>query len=299
MMHDSPPQLRSGLAPGVPDRRRNNPAARAEREAFARILARITRARGFRIGDNTLQRLRAVIWERIMATGAGTAVAYLAQLDDAELAALHDAIAIRETRFFRVPAQFWLLRDDLLPLLWLRRGHDTQLRLWSAGCATGEEVYSLAIVAVEAAMRVGASASPPVRVIGTDINDEALAAAREALYPLHTLGNVPPELRTRYFDRVGEMFAVSPLLRDLTSFQHADLLAPVWPVANSSIDVLFYQNVLRFLPQEAVGRVVERLYAALAPGGYLFLAPGETLPRTRVAFDRVQLPSAAFFQKPL
>src|SRR5579875_1739351 len=231
MTHESPPQPRSGLAPGVPDRRRNDPAARAEREAFARILARITRARGFRIGDNTLQRLRAVIWERVLVSGAGTAVAYLAQLDDAELAALHDAIAIRETRFFRVPAQFWLLRDDLLPL--------------------------------------------------------------------HALGNVPPDLRARYFDHVGEMFAISPLLRDLTTFQHADLLAPVWPVADGSADVIFCQNVLRFLPRDAVSRVVERLYATLAPGGYLFLAPGETLPRARAPFDRVQLPSALFFQKPL
>jgi len=299
MTHESPPQPRSGLAPGVPDRRRNDPAARAEREAFARILARITRARGFRIGDNTLQRLRAVIWERVLVSGAGTAVAYLAQLDDAELAALHDAIAIRETRFFRVPAQFWLLRDDLLPLLWLRQGRGVQLRLWSAGCATGEEAYSLAMVAIEAALRAGASASPPARVIGTDINAEALAAAQEGLYPLHALGNVPPDLRARYFDHVGEMFAISPLLRDLTTFQHADLLAPVWPVADGSADVIFCQNVLRFLPRDAVSRVVERLYATLAPGGYLFLAPGETLPRARAPFDRVQLPSALFFQKPL
>ena len=281
------------------DRRAGDAAARAEREAFARILARITRASGFRIGDDTIQGLRGVIWERVEATGAGSAAAYLQLLDNpAELAALHNAISIRDTRFFRTPSQFWLLRDDVLPVLWLRRGAGTQLRLWSAGCATGDEAYSLAVVALDAAIRTNVAASPPAIVVATDVNAEALALAEMGSYGEGSMGNVPPDIRARHFDRAAGEFRISAAVRSLVHFQRSSLLDPAWPVTDGSIDVLFCQNVLRFLPREETPRTVERLYAALAPGGYLFLGRGELLPRADVDFEFVQLPSASFYQRP-
>jgi chemotaxis protein methyltransferase CheR len=281
------------------DRRATDATARAEREAFARILARITRASGFRIGDETIQGLRGVIWERVEQTGAGSAAAYLQLLENpAELAALHNAVSIRDTRFFRTPSQFWLLRDDVLPVLWLRRGAGTQLRLWSAGCATGEEAYSLAIVALDAAIRTNVSASPPALVVATDIDAGALAHAEAGVYSESSLGNVPTDIRARHFDRAGGDFRVSAAVRSLVHVQRSSLLDPAWPVADGSVDVLFCQNVLRFLPREDVPRTIERLYAALAPGGDLFLGRGEILPRTDVDFEFVQLPSASFYQRP-
>jgi chemotaxis methyl-accepting protein methylase len=281
------------------DRRAADAAARAERDAFARILARITRSSGFRIGDDTMQGLRSVIWERVQARGAASAAGYLLLLDDpAELAALHNAISIRDTRFFRTPSQFWLLRDDVLPLLWLRRGASTQLRLWSAGCATGEEAYSLGIVALDAAIRTNVAASPPALIMATDVNPDAMAAAEAGLYSERALGNVPTDIRARYFDRIGSDFRVSAAVRSLIHVQRSSLLDPVWPVADGSIDVLICQNVLRFLPRDEVRGTVERLCASLASGGYLFLGHGETLPRADVDLEYIQLPSASFYQKP-
>lgn len=295
------PHAREPWDPQAGDRRGPpDSAAQAERDAFARILTRVTRTSGFRIGDDTIQGLRTIIWERVHATGAGTAVEYLPLLDDpGEIDELHNAIAIRDTRFFRSPAQFWLLRDDVLPVLWLRRGSDTSLHLWSAGCASGEEAFSLAIVALDAAVRSTVSASPPVRILATDVNAEALATGEAAIYDDRALANVPADVRSRYFDRMGADRRVIESLRALVEFQRSSLLAPEWPVEDGSVDVLLCQSVLRFLPGDAQGATVERLCGALAPGGYLFLGRGEALPESNAQLELVQLPSASFYQKPL
>src|SRR6185312_888124 len=136
----------------------------------------------------------------------------------AELEQIRSAIALRDTRFFRNPAQFELLNDDILPALWFRRGSDTRLLLWSAGCASGEEAYSLAIAALEAAIHGSVPLAEPARVIGSDIDGAALRVAESAVYSERAIANVAPALRSRYFLRFGQEWRVAETPRRLVEF---------------------------------------------------------------------------------
>ncbi len=270
----------------------------AEREAFGAILGRILRSGGFRFDDDTVSRLRSVVWERVRASGAGNAQTYLTRLTDpAEVQQIHAAIAVRETRFFRMPTQFELLSDDVLPALWFRRGSDTRLLLWSAGCASGEEAYSLGIVTLDAAIRRGVPLTEPARVIGSDIDGSALRIAENAVYNERALANVAPALRSRYFVRAGHDWRVAETPRRLVQFQRWSLLDAVWPLAPDRVDVLFCHDVLPFFSAEERRHVLARFCRVLAPGGYLFLGHGETLAPVPDVLEEVHLPSASFYQK--
>ncbi len=270
----------------------------AERDAFGAILGLVLRTGSFRFDDDTMSRLRGAIWERVRATGAGNAQAYLRRLDDpAELAQIHAAIAVRGTRFFGTPTQFELLSEDLLPALWFRRGSDTRLLLWSAGCASGEEAYSLAIVALEAAIRGGVPLAEPAHVIGSDTDAAALRVAEDAVYGERALANVAPTVRSRYFMRLGGEWRVTEAPRRLVEFQRWSLLDAAWPLQPGSVDVVLCHDVLPFFSPADQELVVERFCDALAPGGYLFLGHGETLASVPAALEEVSLPSASFYQK--
>ncbi|HZQ34876.1 MAG TPA: CheR family methyltransferase [Dehalococcoidia bacterium] len=270
----------------------------AERDAFGTILGRVLRTGGFRFDDDTMSRLRGAIWERVRASGAGSAQAYLSRLDDpAELDQIHAVIAVRGTRFFRTPAQFELLSEDLLPALWFRRGSDTRLLLWSAGSASGEEAYSLAIVALEAAIRCGVPLAEPAHVIGSDTDGAALRVAEDAVYGERALANVGPAVRSRYFTRFGGDWRVAETPRRLVEFQRWSLLDAAWPLRPGSVDVLLCHDVLPFFTEADQELVVERFCEALAPGGYLFLGHGEALTSVPATLEEVSLPSASFYQK--
>lgn len=280
----------------MPNERRASSGA--ERDAFGAILGRILRLGSFRFDDDTMSRLRRVIWERVRVTGAGSAQAYRPRLDDpAELAQIHAAIAVRGTRFFRTPAQFELLSEDLLPALWFRRGSDTRLLLWSAGCASGEEAYSLAITALQAAIRGGVPLAEPAHVIGSDVDGAALRIAEEAIYSERALANVAPAVRSRYFMRLGAEWRLTEAPRQLVEFQRWSLLDAAWPLQPDSVDVLLCHDVLPFFPAADQELVVERFCEALAPGGYLFLGHGEAPASLPAALEEVNLPSASFYQK--
>jgi chemotaxis protein methyltransferase CheR len=269
-----------------------------ERDAFGAILGQLLRTGSFRFDDDTVSRLRRAIWERVRASGAGSAQAYLQRLDDpAELAQIQAAIGVRGSRFFGTPAQFELLSEDLLPALWFRRGSDTRLLLWSAGCAAGEEAYSLAIVAIEAAIRCGVPLAEPARVIGSDTDGAALRIAENAVYGERALANVAPAVRSRYFMRLGGEWRVTEAPRRLVEFQRWSLLDAAWPLRSGSVDVLLCHDVLPFFTPADQELVVERFCEALAPGGYLFLGHGEALAAVPATLEEVNLPSASFYQK--
>ncbi|HLZ68955.1 MAG TPA: CheR family methyltransferase [Dehalococcoidia bacterium] len=282
--------------PAEPQERRTS--SDAEREAFGALLGRSLRSGGFRFDDATMSRLRRVLWERVRASGAGSAQAYLGRATDPlEVEQIHAALAVHETRFFRMPTQFKLLDEDILPALWFRRGSDTRLLLWSAGCASGEEAYSLGMVALEAAIRRGVTLAEPVRVIGSDIDGAALHLAERAIYHDRALANVAPALRSRCFVRAGQGWRVAETPRRLVEFQRWSLLDADWPLAPGSVDVLFCHDVLPFFSAEERQAVVARFCDVLAPGGYLFLGYGEALAPRPAALEDVHLPSISFYQK--
>jgi chemotaxis methyl-accepting protein methylase len=185
---------------------------------------------------------------------------------------LLEAILNRETSFFRHPPSFEALSFELLPRLAAarRKRGGGALTLWSAGCSSGEEAYSMAIAAREAL----SPSFDRYEVLGSDLSAEALAASRRARYSVRAVEEVPERLRGRYFTRDGSGYAVDPVIRATVRFERINFIDPAtypaWPQ-----DVIFCQNVLIYFREPVRAQVAARLGGCLGPGGYLVCGPGE------------------------
>jgi len=207
----------------------------------------------------------------------------------AEWQALVDCLIVKETRFFRQPEAFARVGDYLRG----RARSGTTLDLWSVGCATGEEPYSLAMTAAEAIEQAGARCF--FGVLATDICGEALRRAQAGRFDARRLEAVPQALRHRYFNSVDENTGeVVPELRDRVCWSRANLLeaAGLPPLV---MDVIFCQNVLVYFRRWRVRQVLDALAARLKPGGLLVLGPGEAAHWQNPALTRMAWPGVSAF----
>ena len=188
-----------------------------------------------------------------------------------ELDALYHDLLIGVTRFFRDPEAFDLLEREVLPRLLLREPRDTPLRLWVAGCATGEEAYSLAIVLQDLMARLG---ERPVKIFATDVHRGSLERAAWGAYEEDAVANVSPERLARYFTRSGKTYQVIPELRQLIVFAQHNVIrdAPF-----TRLDLVTCRNLLIYLQPAAQQRVLSFFHFSLNQGGTLFLGPSESL----------------------
>jgi len=196
-------------------------------------------------------------------------VARLRQERD-ELDVLYRDLLIGVTRFFRNEEAFEILEHQVLPDL-LRRGpRDVPLRVWLAGCATGEEAYSLAITIQEAIARIG---ERPVKIFATDVHRGSLERAARGVYDEEALVNVPSERVERYFQRTGRAFQVAPDLRQMIVFAPHNVIkdAPF-----TRVDLISCRNLLIYLQPAAQQKVLSLFHFALNRGGVLFLGPSES-----------------------
>lgn len=185
---------------------------------------------------------------------------------------LVSSLLIKVTDFFRDPKLFTYLRERTLPaLINAARARGGELRFWSAGCATGEEAYSIAILVSEV---LGAEPSGiPVRVFATDLDGSAISFARRGVYPAKSLASLPPELVARYFTEVDGEYEVSKALRDLIVFgEHALGQRPPFP----QTDLVLCRNVLMYFMPELQKRTLEAFAFSLREGGSLVLGSGES-----------------------
>jgi chemotaxis protein methyltransferase CheR len=199
---------------------------------------------------------------------------YLASLaiQPALLDDLVGEITIGETYFFREQQQWAVIRDQIVPDLMSRRPGGPALRVWSAGCATGEEAYTLAIV-----MRELSPAEAP-RIVGTDISRVALATARRASYTRWSLRGVSDLLIQSHFARVGERFELPASLREAVEFRYLNLAEDIYPSLPSGIwgmDLILCRNVLIYLERVAIERVARRLIDSLSKDGWLLLGASD------------------------
>jgi two-component system CheB/CheR fusion protein len=210
-----------------------------------------------------------------------------------EFAFLFNTILINVTAFFRDPAAWEHLASDVVPRILASKKSNEPIRVWSAGCASGEEPYSLTMLLAEA---LGISAfRQRVKVYATDVDEEALASARRATYDPKTVESLPPELLKKYFERANTGYVFRPDLRRSVIFGRHDLVqdAPI-----SKLDLLVCRNVLMYLNAETQGRVLARLHFALGPAGYLFLGKAEMLLTRADLFTPVDLGQRIFAKVP-
>ena len=263
----------------------------AEVAAFERILEFLRQSRSF---DFTAYKpaslMRRVLrrMEAVQVQGFDAYLDYL-QVHPDEFPALFNTILINVTRFFRDPEVWDALAESVVPSLLSARSEDTPVRIWSAGCASGQEAYSVAMMLAE---RMGLDAfRDRVKIYATDVDDEALTEARHASYTARQVADVPDDLRARYFDRSVDRFTVKRELRRAVIFGRHDLLqdAPI-----SRIDLLLCRNTLMYLNADAQGRIMSRFYFSAGAGGYLILGRAEMLFSHAALFQPVDLKSRIF-----
>ena len=269
-------------------------------DAIRRLLADVA---GLVFDDSRRESMSYSIAERLRETGARDVPSYLAALQDpAERQRLVDEVTIQETHFFRNPPQVRALRQHVLPeLLRHAEGNGRRLRIWSAGCSTGEEPYSIAMCLREL---LPAGDGWDVKVLATDVSQRALAAARTARYGARAVMNASPEELNRFFtlDPDGS-YVVRREVRELVEFRHHNLVTePVPFPSNERIDLVLCRNVTIYFARETTRELMKRLHTSLRDGGYLFLGHSETLWQVSDEFRLVSLgtgESAAFVYRRL
>ena len=243
-------------------------------ESFDALLAKIARDRHFECGSYKVRCLRRRIAVRLRARNVATYEEYAALLDadQREYEKLLDALTINVTKFFRNWETYAALERHVVPALWALS--DKALRVWSAGCASGEEAYSLAILFHRHAMIAGqATRLDRLRVTGTDIDRDSLEAATRGAYTDSAFADTPLEIRRVYFG-AGIPAMVDPRIRALVEFSSHDLIRHPMP---SGQHLIACRNVVIYFDRPAQERLFERFHAALAPGGFLVLGKVETL----------------------
>lgn len=212
---------------------------------------------------------------------------------------LVNELTIGETYFFRNAAQFAALRDVIVPDLLQRRHLIRYLRVWSAGCATGEEPYSLAI-----ALREALPTDPPwqINILATDINRRFLERAREAVYGNWSFREMPPAVRDRYFIPENGRWRLRDEVKHDVIFTQLNLVEPIYPSPQLGIiafDLIFCRNVLIYFDDQTMQQIVQRLYDALTPGGWLVVGHAETHIERFRQFETYNAPGTVLYRKPL
>jgi chemotaxis protein methyltransferase CheR len=208
-----------------------------------------------------------------------------------ELSRLLENLTVNETSFFRNKAQLDLFQKDVLEELLRRKQErrDFNLRIWSAGCSTGQEPYTMAMQVADALSYyylrnplpiespVPKPLVPPpwrVEILASDINYSVLRAAQEGSYPEHQMGPVDYGYRLRYFDKVGERYVIKKNVKELVHFDFHNLKTEYLPQRN---DIIFCRNVMMYFDEAEQKRLVEKFYRCLNPQGYLFVGHAESL----------------------
>ncbi len=240
--------------------------------------------------------LAGVLRDRAAARGCAEPAAYLRMLAGSgwsdEWPALSVLLTITETYFFRGQDHFRAFKDTVLTRH--RQEKSGRLRLLSAGCASGEEAYSLAIAIKEYAPWLE---DWQVNIFGADTNREMLAKARQGRYSAWSLRETPPEIREKYFRPVRQDFVLDEKILAMVTFEERNLAQPnddLW--RSGAFDAVFCRNMMMYFVPETAAALVARIQGALAPGGFLFLGHAETLRGLSQAFHLRRSDGAFFYQ---
>ncbi len=212
----------------------------------------------------------------------------------AELEEAVDALTTNETYFFREEYQLRAFRDEVVPLLARQAANRKRLAIWSAGCSTGEEVYSIATILLELPELAGWD----LRVYGSDISKRCLAHARAAVYGPSAFRATPPEVKRRWFVERPDGWVVADRVRQLCHFGHLNLLDADRATAVGRVDAVFCRNVLIYLDARSRRRVIDLFHERLYPGGILLLGHSESLLNVSTAFELLHLRDDLVYRRP-
>jgi chemotaxis protein methyltransferase CheR len=254
---------------------------------------------GIRINDNKQSLLSNRIRRRLKAGEFADFDAYYGYLTSpqgiSELERFIDEVTTNETSFFRTPSHFdWLKTDFIREVLAQQRQgtRSRDLRIWSAGCATGAEAYTIAICLRENLFRLR---DWSLAIVATDISEEVLRDARAGVFRPRAIEDVSQQQLRRCFQPVGEdgCYQVRPELKEFVRFEHHNLMTPM---RQAPFDCIFIRNVLIYFDRASKETVIRNLIDALAPGGYLVVGPSEGIYDM---LDPLERQAAFLYQKPV
>lgn len=251
---------------------------------FARLAAIATSETGIVVGPAKRQMMASRLARLVRASGLADYARYADKVerDPDERRRFLNAMTTNLTAFFRESHHFEQLRTEILPELLRRRAATRRIRIWSAGCSTGQEPYSIAMVLASAG---GIGQGWDLKVLATDIDSEVLDRARSARFPAETIEAVPAEYRGHLQRGLGVhegSVRVRPEVAALVTFRELNLQG-AWPMT-TRFDVIFCRNVMIYFDKAARERVVERFAGALADDGWLVIGHSEALHRISSVF---------------
>lgn len=264
-----------------------------DRESLDRILELLQQAGGTDFGAYKKTTLRRRIARRMAVCHVQTLSEYARHLEghEAEVTGLYEDCLISVTSFFRDPEVFQALSEHVLPLL-RQRLPSEPVRVWVPGCASGEEVYSLAMCLLEQAPEF--TGNPGLQIFGTDLSEGALAKARQGAYLTNIVQDVSEERLRRFFYKAGENYQISKAIREMCVFARHDLTRdPPY----SRMDLISCRNVLIYLEPALQERVFATFHYALRPEGLLVVGPAETIGSSTALFSAIDEPHKIYSRK--
>lgn len=262
-------------------------------EEFEKLLVYLKHARGFDFTAYKRSTLQRRVQKRMNLVNSANYAEYLDYLEvhPDEFPLLFNTILINVTSFFRDAEAWQYLSTEIIPKIIARKGEKEPIRVWVAGCASGEEAYTIAILLAQA---LGTEDfRKRVKIYGTDLDEEALTESRLAKYEERDIEALAPELVERYFERTPAGLFFDRELRRSVIFGRHDLIqdAPI-----SRVDLLLCRNTLMYFNAEAQERILARFHFALNDGGFLFLGKAETLLTHASTFSPVDLKNRVFIK---
>ncbi|RYZ01596.1 MAG: protein-glutamate O-methyltransferase CheR [Myxococcales bacterium] len=238
--------------------------------------------------------------ERLEALGLPSYQAYYKYLrfdahNQSEMEEALERLTTKETYFFRQEYQLRAFQAELLPRLEQANARSRRLLVWSAGCSTGEEAYTIAALILESARFDGWD----VRVIGTDLSRHCVAHARRGVYQASSLRATSAKDKARYFFELEDGFHVADSVKKLCQFGQMNLFDSGRGNLVGRVDAIFCRNVLIYFDVRSRKRVIDNLYQRLCPGGYLMLGHSESLLNLSTAFELVHLRDDLVYRRPV
>ena len=213
-----------------------------------------------------------------------------------ELNAMVDIVTTNETYFYREKNQLDAFAEEILPELAQRNGKKKRLRIWSAGCSTGEEPYTLAILCSESGLF---DSTWEVDIIGTDISQRVLQTARKAVFSQSSFRATEEYPLRKYFNRTEEgKYALDESIRKMVHFGHLNLMDDKMMGLIRECDIIMCRNVIIYFDKNAKAKVINSFFRKLAPGGYLLLGHSESLMNLTTVFKLKHLTKVMVYQKP-
>ncbi|MGC1484787.1 MAG: protein-glutamate O-methyltransferase CheR [Candidatus Acidiferrum sp.] len=224
----------------------------------------------------------------------GTDLLRAMRKSNVEYEALLEGLLTQETSFFRYPSVYEAFEKRVLPELHVKKfwKNPRTLRIWSAGCSTGEEAYSIAITIADS---LTFTDSWNIEILATDVGRIALKRAERGVYSGRSLGSVSPQQLEAHFTQAHGGHQVKPRLRKLVTFAQMNLASAVYV---GRMDMIFCMNVLIYFSEERRRALVQRFYDTLEPGGYLFLGHSESISKMPVKFQAIVLNDCILYRKP-